>query len=351
MPNTGRTFALCVEEHRRHLQEIPASSRNASNLGWSWDSNKSSDLLYGRGVTPMEKDPQDTENTPQDLIMKMAPPQKRQRIKERDEVFVIARRPRLARTTQSAVSWNELPDELLLSIFSYLHLTDLLKVSRVCKRWHRLSTDESLWQNLDLTGKHLSDGVIGKVLSLGVVVFRCPRSCIGEPLFKNTRPLRLQHVDLSNCTISVDALQSILSRCHRLQNLSLEGLTLSDDIIRSIAQNTDLVRLNLGGCSGFSHESLKEMLTSCSSLDELNLSWCDFTADHVKAAVDHFPRSITQLNFSGYRQNLEISADDMILAASSHEERDRILSQVMNRALNENIKFNPDKIQFKGSEV
>ena len=39
-------------------------------------------------------------------------------------------------------------------------------------------------------------------------------------------------MDLSNCTVSVADLQSILCLCERLQNLSLEGLVLSDDIIK-----------------------------------------------------------------------------------------------------------------------
>ncbi|XP_018418974.1 PREDICTED: S-phase kinase-associated protein 2 [Nanorana parkeri] len=291
---------------RKHLKEIPASARNSSS--WTWNSKKnSSELLCGMGVTPMEKDPLDTENTPLDQIMTMTPPQKRPRQKEKDDTFVIARRPRAAKISQPGISWDSLPDELILGIFSYLHLTDLLKASRVCKRWRRLSCDESLWHSLDLTGNHLLDGVIGRLLSLGVVVLRCPRSCIGEPLFKQIRPLRLLHADLSHCTISIDALRSIISCCHRLQNLSLEGLTLNDDIMCAVAQNSDLVRLNLGGCFGFSPESLAHMLKSCSRLDELNLSWCDFTTSHVKSAVDNFPRSLTQLNFSGYRQNLEIT--------------------------------------------
>ncbi|KAG8599063.1 hypothetical protein GDO81_002862 [Engystomops pustulosus] len=280
---------------------------NTSNRSsWSWDAKKSSDLLYGMGVTPIEKDPQDTENTPADQIMQMTPPQKRQKHKEKDDGFFIARRPRTPRVSQPGISWDSLPDELLLGIFSYLHLTDLLRVSRVCKRWNRLSCDESLWHSVDLTGKHLTDGVIGKLLSLGVVALRCPRSCIGEPVFKQVRPLRLQHADLSNCTVSTEALQSIISRCHNLHNLSLEGLELSDTLMCAIAQNSDLERLNLGGCSGFSPESLTQMLKSCTSLEELNLSWCDFTVDHVKNAVENFPKSLTQLNFSGYRQNLEI---------------------------------------------
>ncbi|XP_072272698.1 S-phase kinase-associated protein 2 isoform X1 [Pyxicephalus adspersus] len=294
-----------MQSSRKHLKEIPASARNTPN--WTWDSRKSSDLLCGMGVTPMEKDPLDTENTPLDQIMTSTPLHKRQKQKEKDDTFVIARRPRASKISTPGISWDSLPDELLLGIFSYLHLTDLLKVSRVCKRWRRLSCDESLWHSLDLTGKHLVDEVIGNLLSLGVVVLRCPRTCIGEPMFKQIKPLRLQHADFSHCNISADTLQSIISRCHKLQDLSLEGLTLSDDIICAIAQNSDLERLNLGGCFGFSSESLAHMLKSCSRLDELNLSWCDFTTSHVKSAVDNFPKSLTQLNFSGYRQNLEIA--------------------------------------------
>ncbi|XP_069602054.1 S-phase kinase-associated protein 2 [Ranitomeya imitator] len=296
---------------RKHLQEIPASAGNTSRLSsLSWDAKRSSDLLSGLGVTPMEKDPQDTENTentPQDQVVHMTPPAKRQKRKEKeDEGFFIARRSRASRPPKQVISWESLPDELLLAIFSYLHLTDLMLVPRVCKQWSRVSCDESLWHSVDLTNKHMAAGVIGNLLSLGVVVLRCPRSCIGEPLFRQVRPLRLQHVDFSNCTITPESLKSIISRCHNLRNLSLEGLELSDDVMWAIAQNSDLVRLNLGGCSGFSPESLTQMLKSCTSLEELNLSWCDFTLDHVKSAVANFPRSITQLNLSGYRQNLEL---------------------------------------------
>ncbi|KAM4052940.1 S-phase kinase-associated protein 2 [Anomaloglossus baeobatrachus] len=292
---------------RRHLQEIPASALNTSRLSsWSWDAKKSSDLLSGMGVTPMEKDPQDTENTPQDQVVHMTPPRKRQRQKEKeDDRFFIARRARAARTLKQVISWESLPDELLLAIFSYLHLSDLLLVPRVCKQWNRVSHDESLWHSMDLTNKHMANGILGSLLTRGVVILRCPRSCIAEPLFRQVRPLRLQHVDFSNCTVKLQTLQTIISRCHDLRNLSLEGLELSDEIMCAIAQNPDMLRLNLGGCSSFSPESLTQMLKSCTSLEELNLSWCDFTLDHVKNAVENFPRSIRQLNLSGYRQNLE----------------------------------------------
>lgn len=42
----------------------------------------------------------------------------------------------------------------------------------------------------------------------------------------------------------------------------------------------------------------------CFRLEELNVSWCGFSSDHVQAVVNHVPSTITQLNISGYRQNL-----------------------------------------------
>ncbi|XP_020851499.1 S-phase kinase-associated protein 2 [Phascolarctos cinereus] len=295
--------------HRKHLQEIPDSNSNVNiTFKWGWDLNKTSDLLSGMGVAVLEKEKVDSENIPQELLLTQAPPPKKQKVKAKEKDFVIARRPRQSKENSSGISWDMLPDELLLGIFSYLSLPDLVRVSGICKRWHRLSFDESLWQTLDLAGKHLLPGVIGQLLSIGVVAFRCPRSHVDAPLFKNLRPLRVQHMDLSNCIIDEAALQNIMSRCCRLQNLSLEGLRLSDAIARNLAQNSDLVRLNLSGCSGFSASALGALLSGCTRLDELNLSWCsDFTAEHIQVAVSSVTESVTQLNLSGYRQNLQRS--------------------------------------------
>ncbi|NXO04950.1 SKP2 protein, partial [Rhinopomastus cyanomelas] len=287
---------------RKHLQEIPSSSSNVSS---SSSSDRAPDFLSGVEVTALVKGQLGSENLPQDLASPAGPsPLKRQKV---TEDFAIARRPRLLREEESGVSWDGLPDELLLAIFNYLPLIDLLKVSQTCKRWRSLSFDESLWQTLDMTTGNLVPGMLGQLLPAGVTVFRCPRSCIRSPLFKTNIPLKVEHMDLSNCTVSVADLESILCLCERLQNLSLEGLVLSDDIMKSIAKNPGLIRLNLSGCSGFSPEALELMLSSCSRLEELNLSWCKFTETHVKVAVNHITSSVTQLNFSGYRQNLQIS--------------------------------------------
>uniref|UniRef100_A0A286Y452 S-phase kinase-associated protein 2 n=1 Tax=Cavia porcellus TaxID=10141 RepID=A0A286Y452_CAVPO len=280
--------------HRKHLQEIPDQSSNVStSFTWGWDSNKTSELLSGMGVSALEKEEVDSENIPQELLPNVGHPQSplRRRLKSKgnDKDFVIIH-------------------ELLLGIFSCLCLPELLRVSGVCKRWYCLAFDESLWQTLDLTGRNLHPDVTGRLLSRGVIAFRCPRSFMDQPLVEHFSPFRVQHMDLSNSVINVNTLLGILSRCTKLQNLSLEGLQLSDPIVNNLAQNSNLVRLNLCGCSGFSDSALKTLLSSCSRLDELNLSWCfDFTEKHVQVAVTHVSETVTQLNLSGYRKNLQKS--------------------------------------------
>uniref|UniRef100_A0A9L0JAE9 S-phase kinase associated protein 2 n=1 Tax=Equus asinus TaxID=9793 RepID=A0A9L0JAE9_EQUAS len=254
--------------HRKHLQEIPDQSSNVTtSFTWGWDSSKTCELLSGMGVSALEKEEVDSENIPQELLSNLghphSPPRKRLKSKGSDKDFVIVRRPKLNRENFPGVSWDSLPDELLLGIFSCLCLPELLKVSSVCKRWYHLAFDESLWQTLDLTGRNLHPDAIGRLLSRGVVAFRCPRSFIDQPLVEH---------------------------------------------FSNLAQNSNLVRLNLSGCSGFSESALKTLLSSCSRLDELNLSWCyDFTEKHVQVAVAHVSETITQLNLSGYRKNLQRS--------------------------------------------
>lgn len=50
-------------------------------------------------------------------------------------------------------------------------------------------------------------------------------------------------------------------------------------------------------------------------------------------------------------EDLIIYIDDLLIAAETEEEHDRILAQVLNRARELNIKFNETKVQYKVREV
>lgn len=138
------------------LQELPLLCAQGSMLH-----------LTKRGNKRKPREDLEVECTPTGYIQQCTPRHRHQRLlsqdKENDDNhFVIARRPRRKRETVlgkdrllymqcfvsvsndiyfnflAGLSWDHLPDELLLKILFCLPLRELLKMSLVCKRWHRL---------------------------------------------------------------------------------------------------------------------------------------------------------------------------------------------------------------------
>ncbi|XP_071378977.1 S-phase kinase-associated protein 2-like [Centroberyx affinis] len=300
-----------MSQESRPLQELPCISLQGSMWSQSRSIKRKSRGCLGESLA--------TESTPTELIQQWSPRHKHQRVackgKENEGgQFVLARRSRRKREAISGLSWDHLPDELLLRILFYLPLQDLLRMSLICKRWHRLVFDESLWHSVDLEGLTHTAPALEQLLAAGVRRLRCPRAFIEELRFAGPSPARVVQMDLSSCTISTSALESVMSRCTLLECLGLEGMQLSDHIVHSLAKNPNLVQLNLSGCSGFSADSIGEMLKSLSRIEQLNISWCDFSNDHVKEVVGNLHSSVTHLNLSGYRQNLTLEDVKVLVA-------------------------------------
>ncbi|KAG7240897.1 hypothetical protein INR49_023471 [Caranx melampygus] len=188
----------------------------------------------------------------------------------------------------------------------------------VCKRWHRLAFDESLWHSVDLEGLTHMGAALQQVLKTGVRRLRCPRSFVEELHLTGSGSLQMSQLDLSSSIIPTSALESIICQCRLLEHLSLEGLQLSDAIINSLSNNQSLVQLNLSGCSGFSATALANMLRSCSSIEQLNISWCEFNNDHVKSVVNNLSSGVTHLNFSGYRESLTLDDVKVLVERCPH---------------------------------
>ncbi|XP_022087267.1 F-box/LRR-repeat protein 7-like [Acanthaster planci] len=97
-----------------------------------------------------------------------------------------------------------LPDESLISIFSILPVKSRCRAARVCRRWHALIKDKSLWKNVSIIGtiKHRS---LAKVLLF-----------VQTYLMDNLETLVLHHV-------SNKILQHLSQNCPKLRALSLKG--------------------------------------------------------------------------------------------------------------------------------
>ncbi|XP_061163552.1 F-box/WD repeat-containing protein 5-like [Saccostrea echinata] len=75
--------------------------------------------------------------------------------------------------------WTDIPESLLLHIFSYLEANHLISVSQTCKIWCRVAYDESLWRALlwrtwDIYGVTLPPGRDSWYLEYRRLHYNCP---------------------------------------------------------------------------------------------------------------------------------------------------------------------------------
>ncbi|XP_064112761.1 S-phase kinase-associated protein 2-like [Macrobrachium nipponense] len=229
-----------------------------------------------------------------------------------NEEFMVYKRRRLD-TIAGDDKFNRMTDEVILAVFRWLPKFMLARCAQVCRRWKRLSFDESLWRRLDLGGKSLKPGVVGRVILRGASILRLAKAEISSPIFSpqlhylpSLPPLRsrLQYLDLSMAAIEIHALEELLSVCFELKKLSLEHCTVSKIICSHISNNVKLETLNLAMVYGLSHSCLTPILTKCRRMQSLNLAWTGLSTEDLRVICRRFPSSLERLNISGCRSTL-----------------------------------------------
>ena len=184
-------------------------------------------------------------------------------------------------------------EEDVLRIFSFLPLSDLIRVSRVCRWWYRLSFDRFLFKNVDLRpfATRLTDPV--KI----------------ELLFTKRMASIVQCLDLSGFNISGETLRILASSCSQLRVLKLKSVTFTPGtkgkdifpenlkvldirfsqghpgVYRAIATSLENIR-SLRLCDAFLYTllqdgTLKTTIKSLKYLRELDLSHCHLLDDNT----------------------------------------------------------------------
>ena len=83
---------------------------------------------------------------------------------------------------------DELPEEILLKIFTYLNVKDICRCAKVCKRFGKLSHDESIWRKINLCwNKKIPSKFVQHVIDRGCkyLSLRCARIS-GNLNFRNS---------------------------------------------------------------------------------------------------------------------------------------------------------------------
>ncbi|CAG9828950.1 unnamed protein product [Diabrotica balteata] len=232
--------------------------------------------------------------------------------------------------TDKTNHFDLLADEIILNILRWLPKTCLPEIALVCKRFSRLIQDESLWTRMDVSGKNLSPGRFGKILSNQVIILRASAAVIHSPiLVPNIKAAlsdftaRLLYLDLGMSYITCESLVIIFNKCRRLKKLNLEHVEVNDDVLIALSANKDIEVLNLSMSLGIEEDGLKYLLTNCRKIRELNIAWTDLSHSCVKYISKNLPSSMDRLNFSGCKRNLtDQNVTDIVMCCPRLRELD-----------------------------
>ena len=150
---------------------------------------------------------------------------------------------------------ENLPNEILLKIFDYMKIKDLLICGHVSRRIRIIAHDQSLWQKVNLHPKEIvPTGLLELILENNCEYLSTYGKIVGK---LNLKASQLKCLIASNLIGYSDhhsnheILDILLGSCHTLEKLSLNSVTLNERMIASICiQNgKTLTVLRLNGCN------------------------------------------------------------------------------------------------------
>ena len=204
--------------------------------------------------------------------------------------------------------FEDLPDEVIVQIFSYLPKIVLSRCARTCKQFQRIAYDESLWKIVDLGVKCLSPGVIGHYLVRGTKVLRLAGSSIAAPIFASTQfqQNKLQYLDLSMVMMDTECLEQLMKTCMSLKKLSLENCLVTDEVCKFLSQQNykTLTTLYMTSVTGLTASRMESIVSLCQNLEELSIGWCNLSEGTVDSICSKFTSKLRKLDLSGHRHSM-----------------------------------------------
>ncbi|KAK9889287.1 hypothetical protein WA026_004567 [Henosepilachna vigintioctopunctata] len=214
-------------------------------------------------------------------------------------------------------SFDQLTDDIILKIFSFLNSRDMCSCARVCRRFNHIVWMPYLWRNIRINGENISgDKALKRILKKigregdSGICHSIEKVEIVEGAKLSDKSLYLLarkcpdiiHLQFSGCTnITNTALSEIASRCHNLQHLDLTGCIKISCIG---VNNTDslsrlqLQYINLTDCPYITDNELRIIVCHCPQLTFLYLRRCIQITDMGLKFIPSFCSNLKELSVS-----------------------------------------------------
>ena len=176
-------------------------------------------------------------------------------------------------------NFQDVPDELVVKILSYLQVKDLIICGQVSKRIRTISCDNSLWVTAILEKKIVRTELLEMILGKGCMALKISDCAILGRLSPNIKSqLRILSLsEYSNSTLTwpfkdnTDIFEELLFSCCFLQHLTIEDLLITRKMRDNICNNgKTLETLNLSGFD-ITDDLVKLLLIRCNKIKALSL--------------------------------------------------------------------------------
>ena len=219
----------------------------------------------------------------------------------------------------SDLQLEDLPDEMILKVLSYVNIGDLMRCGKVSKRFGKIRDIESLWQNVNLSygsDAYNLDAYGGKScqpVKANFIKFLLDKGCERLNLYhaktgikgslKLEGPSKLKRLNLQACWGNEPAVKEILNSCHRLQKLSLSVQPFDFHFVKQLILRNckTLQTISLTLCDWLKADSKVDFFGLCLELTEFKMTgYPDFEmqSDQLDLMIDSFPPNLLKIELA-----------------------------------------------------
>ena len=202
---------------------------------------------------------------------------------------------------RDSLSLQDMPDEIVLKVFTYLGIKNLLKMCQTSKRYHEICQDESLWQRFDYSGKKVPTDFVHKLLEKGCKTLSLHYGLKLKGSLDFNDVSKLTHLYLDNIKAKAGVLEQISTSSRSLQVLKLSNLKLNPNFKKICQQNSKtLLKLDLSGYEGLDFQSIQHIVRNCTELTDLSLYDTGISGEAMNYLANHLTPKIRIQNIGSF---------------------------------------------------
>lgn len=227
---------------------------------------------------------------------------------------LVLKEEKLKKKSTSTTKFEDLPNEILVKIFSYLHFKSLGRCAQLSHRFKNVAQTPVLWETVVEKNKEIPAGFVKLAIQLGCKHLHLEGSCItvnndsDYVIHKLPKHNHVKTLNLREFEETCDDSTRLMIACRNVEKLSLSAMNFTTGrYIPSIVRNASTLKvLDLSNCWDIGYKQVKRIFTACQELKEVDLSCCcigtrhkKLTEESIEFIVENVPTSLERLNLSG----------------------------------------------------